>query len=159
MSRIAVGQEAPDFALPTDRGKTFRLSEHRGNPVILVFYPQADTEGCTLENVEFTQLLPKFGAAGATVVSISPDSVAKHCAFRDKYELKLILLSDPDHLAIEAYGLWGDKKMFGVEFKGLIRTTVIVGPDGRIAGILKASRIKGHAQKVLEATQSLVKSA
>ncbi len=152
---IAIGQDAPDFTLPADNGKPFTLSAMRGKPVVLVFYPQADTEGCTLENKEFTALLPQFKALGAVVASISPDTHEAHCRFRDKYGLKLSLLSDPGHLAIDAYGLWGDKKLWGVEFKGLIRTTVVVDADGKIAAVIKASRIKGHAQKVLEVVATL----
>ncbi len=154
MPSIEVGAKAPDFALTTDRNATFRLSEHRGSPVVLVFYPQDDTEGCTIENIEFTQLMPEFKSLGAEVVGISPDSVADHCKFRDKYQLGLTLAADPDHRAIEAYGVWGAKTTFGHDYVGLIRTTFLVGPDGNIAGMWRVNRIKGHAADVLEATRA-----
>jgi thioredoxin-dependent peroxiredoxin len=156
MTSIKTGKKAPDFALTTDRNETFRLSEHRGSPVVLVFYPQDDTEGCTIENIEFTQLMPEFKKLGAEVVGISPDSVDDHCKFRDKYQLALTLVADPDHEAIDAYGVWGPKSTFGRDYVGLIRTTFLIGPDGKIAGIWRVNRIKAHAADVLEATRSLV---
>lgn len=156
MTAVDIGTKAPDFALTTDRNETFRLSEHKGSPVVLVFYPQDDTEGCTVENIEFTRLMPEFEALGAEVVGISPDSVSDHCKFRDKYQLGLTLAADPDRRAIDAYGVWGAKTTFGHDYIGLIRTTFLVGPDGRIAGVWRVSRIKGHAADVLEATRALV---
>jgi peroxiredoxin Q/BCP len=156
MTAIDIGKTAPDFALTTDRNEIFRLSEHRGSPVVLVFYPQDDTEGCTIENIEFTQLMPEFRKLGARVVGISPDSVADHCKFRDKYQLALTLAADPDHQAIDAYEVWGPKTTFGHDYVGLIRTTFLVGPDGRIAGIWRVNRIKAHAADVLEKTRELV---
>ena len=155
MALPAVGTPAPDFELPTDRHETFRLSEQHGHPVVLYFYPQDDTEGCTLENIEFTDQMPEFRKLGARVVGISPDSVEKHCSFRDKYNLGVTLAADPERKAIEAYGVWQLKKLWGTEFMGVKRVTILVGPDGTIAGVFHATRIKGHAQKVLEATRAL----
>lgn len=152
---IDIGSKAPDFALPTDRNETFRLSEHTGSPVVLVFYPQDDTEGCTIENIEFTQLMPEFRRLGAEVVGISPDSVADHCKFRDKYQLSLTLAADPEHKAIGAYGVWGPKTTFGRDYIGLIRTTFLIDANGRIAGIWRVNRIKAHAAEVLEAARAL----
>lgn len=145
----APGDPAPDFALPTDRGGTFRLSDHVGRPVVIYFYPQDMTEGCTIENREYSELLPEFAALGAEVVGISPDSVASHCTFRDKYNLAAPLLSDPDHAVIEAYGAWALKKLYGREYMGVVRLSVVVGPDGRIAAVIPAPRIKDHAARVL----------
>lgn len=156
MTLVTVGAPAPDFELTTDTYQTFRLSEHRGRPVVIYFYPQDDTEGCTLENIEFTDQMPEFKRLGAVVVGISPDSVEKHCSFRDKYNLGVTLAADPERKAIEAYGVWQLKKMFGVEFMGVKRVTVLVGADGKVAGVFHASRIKGHAEKVLGATRELV---
>lgn len=156
MTGIDIGKKAPDFALATDRSETFRLSEHKGSPVVLVFYPQDGTEGCTIENIEFTQLMPEFKKLGAEVVGISPDSVADHCKFRDKFQLALTLAADPDHQAIDAYDVWGPKSTFGHDYAGLIRTTFLIGPDGKIAGIWRVNRIKAHAADVLEATRALV---
>lgn len=156
MTLPTVGSPAPDFALTTDSYSTFRLSEHRGHPVVLYFYPQDDTEGCTLENIEFTDQMPEFRKLGAVVVGISPDSVEKHCSFRDKYNLGVILAADPDRKAIEAYGIWQLKKLWGTEFMGVKRVTVLVDAEGKIAGVFHATRIKGHAEKVLAATRALV---
>lgn len=156
MTRIVIGNEAPGFTLPTDRNELFRLSDRKGSPVVLVFYPRDDTEGCTIENIEFTRLMPEFKKLGAEVVGISPDSVADHCAFRDKYGLGLTLVADPERQAIEAYEVWGPKTTFGHDYVGLIRTTFLVGPDGRIAGIWRVNRIKNHAADVLEAARALV---
>ncbi len=152
----AIGTAAPDFELMTDSFDPFRLSEHRGRPVVLYFYPEDDTEGCTLENIEFTDQMPEFRKLGAVVVGISPDTVDKHCSFRDKYNLGVPLASDPERKVIAAYGLWQLKKMFGVEFMGVKRATILVAPDGRIAGVFHATRIKGHAEKVLAATRALL---
>jgi peroxiredoxin Q/BCP len=150
-----VGAPAPDFALASDRGGIFRLSAQRGKPVVLVFYPEDGSGGCIVENREFSALLPEFEALGAVVVGISPQDVASHCRFRDRHELSQPLLADPELVAIKAYGLWAQKKMFGHEFMGVVRVTFLVDADGRIAGSFRATRIKGHAQRVLEALRAL----
>lgn len=123
--------------------------------MVLFFYPEDGTEGCTIENLEFTLLAPAFIAAGTTVVGISPDTVEKHCQFRDRHALATTLVSDPGLKAIRAYGAWGPKKMFGHEYDGVIRTTFLIDATGRIAHIWKVTRIKGHAQTVLDATRAL----
>lgn len=156
MSLITPGSPAPDFELVTDSHEKFRLLNHRGHPVVLYFYPQDDTEGCTVENIEFTDLLPEFEKLGVVVVGISPDTVEKHCSFRDKYNLGVTLAADPERKAIEAYGIWQLKKLYGVEFMGVKRTTVLVDAEGRVAQVLPATRIKGHAEKVLAAARTLV---
>jgi len=156
MTLPAPGTPAPDFELVTDRREKFRLSSHRGHPVVIYFYPQDDTEGCTLESIEFTAQMPAFRELGAVVIGISPDSVEKHCSFRDKYNLGVTLAADPDRKAIEAYGVWQLKKMFGVEFMGVKRVTILVDPEGKVAEVFHATRIKGHAEKVLAATRALV---
>lgn len=149
------GTPAPDFTLDSSTGEAFRLSEHTDKPVVLYFYPEDDTEGCTIEAIEFSQQLPHFVAEGAIVVGISPDSVDRHCAFRDRHGLSVPLLADPDRKVIEAYGLWQLKKMWGTEFMGVKRATIIVAPGGNVAELLLATRIKGHAERVLAALQSL----
>ena len=156
MTLPSLGSLAPDFELITDSYEKFRLSEHLGHPIVLYFYPQDDTEGCTLENIEFTDQMPEFKLLGAIVVGISPDSVEKHCSFRDKYNLGVILAADPERKAIEAYGIWQLKKLWGVEYMGVKRITVLVDQDGKVAEIFHATRIKGHAEKVLAATRALV---
>ena len=154
-----IGAQAPDFTLPADDGSSFILAAQHGKPVVLFFYPQDDTEGCTLENQEFSSLAAEFAARGAVVVGISPDSVASHCRFRDKFGLTVPLLSDPERVAVEAYGLWQLKKLWGVEYMGLVRTTFIIDAEGLIAAILKATRIRGHAQKVLQTLDQLAGKA
>ena len=155
MTLLEIGTKAPDFALSDDLGGTFRLSEQRGKPVVLVFYPEDGTEGCTVENIEFSALAAAFEKLGAIVVGISPQSVESHCKFRDKHGLKQRLLADPELEAVKPYGLWAKKKMWGNEFMGLVRVTYVIGADGRIAGVYKATRIKGHAEKVLEAVAEM----
>lgn len=150
------GDPAPDFSLPMDDGKTFRLSDHRGKPVVLFFYPQDDTEGCTIENQEFSGLAAEFARRGAVLVGISPDTLEQHGKFRHKFDLTIPLIADPDHTAIKAYDLWQMKKLYGREFEGLIRTSFLIDAEGRIAKIVRATRIKGHAQKMLDALDALL---
>ena len=156
MEKITAGRKAPDFALPTDRGEIFRLSEHKGAPVVLYFYPEDDSGGCTIENIEFSEVMPEFARLGVKVVGISPDSVEKHGKFRDKYKLGIPLVADPDRKAIEAYGLWGEKVTFGHHLIGLHRTTVLVDKAGKVAEVFAVRRIKGHAAIVLAASRALV---
>jgi thioredoxin-dependent peroxiredoxin len=155
MSTLTIGSAAPDFSLATDAGTTFRLSDHRGHPVVLFFYPQDDTDNCTLENQEFSAAAKDFHGAGAVLAGVSPDTVETHCQFRDKYGLKALLIADPEHKAIEPYGVWRLKKLYGREYMGLVRTTFIIGADGAIAAIIPATRIKGHADRVLKTLREL----
>lgn len=151
MTHLSPGDMAPDFTLPRDDGSVFTLSAHRGKRVVLFFYPEDDSGGCTDENVEFSNLLDDYEQAGAVLQGISPDDIAKHQKFRAKYDLRIPLVADPERQAIEAFGLWQLKKLYGREFMGLIRTSFIIGTDGKIERIIRATRIKGHAAKVLEA--------
>ncbi|MDR3472046.1 MAG: peroxiredoxin [Devosia sp.] len=155
MTKLEQGRKAPDFDLPTADGGRFRLSEQRGRPVVLYFYAEDDTAGCTIENQEFSALMPEFGKLGAVVVGISEDSIAKHCRFRDKYAIATVLAADPGHEAIEAYGVWGPKVTFGHHLIGLIRSSFLIAADGALAGQWRVTRIKGHAEKVLAATRAL----
>jgi peroxiredoxin Q/BCP len=155
MPAPTVGKKAPDFELPAADGSTFRLSDHKGKPVVLYFYPQDDTEGCTLENQEFSALLPQFQALGAVIAGISPDSVESHCKFRDKFSLTAPLLADTDLKVTKKYSLWQLKKLWGVEYMGLVRTSFLIDARGRIAGIFKATRIRDHAARLLDATRAL----
>jgi peroxiredoxin Q/BCP len=159
MAMLEPGDAAPDFVLADDRGGSFRLRDHRGKPVVLEFYCEDDSGGCVIENQEFSALVPQFEEAGAAIVAISPQDVASHKKFSAKYGFAQKLLADPDRKAIEPYGLWAQKKLWGHEFMGVLRVTYLIGADGRVAGVFKASRIKGHAQKVLDATRALVGSA
>ena len=156
MGSVAVARKAPDLELMTDANELFRLSAQRGHPVVLFFYPEDDTEGCTIENIEFTQRMPEFDRLGVKVVGISPDSVEKHCKFRDKHNLKALLAADVDRKVIHAYSVWGPKKLFGRAYDGVLRTTFLIGQDGKIANIWPVSRIKGHAEAALQAARALV---
>ena len=156
MTHLQPGDPAPDFTLPRDDGSSFTLSAERGKPVVIFFYPEDDSGGCVDENVEFSDLSAQFAARGAVLVGISPDDLASHVKFRAKYGLQVPLAADPDHLAIEAFGLWQMKKLYGREFMGLIRTSFIIGADGRIARIIRATRIKGHAAKMLAALDEVL---
>ena len=155
MTELQAGQKAPDVDLPTDTGNHLRLRDLAGKPVVLYFYPQDDTETCTAEAIEFSRLKPEFDNAGATVVGISPDSLNKHGKFRAKYKLSVDLAADEDREAIEAYGVWVEKLMFGRKYMGVERSTFLIGPDGRIAKIWRKVRVKSHADAVLSAVRAL----
>lgn len=149
MAHPAIGSPAPDFALQSDRGALVRLSALRGRPVVIYFYPEDDSGGCTTQNLEFSALVPKFRAAGAALFGISPDEAARHARFRDKYGLKVTLLADPDREAIGAYGLWQMKTLYGREFMGVVRMSFLIGADGTLVEAVRATRIKGHAERML----------
>lgn len=159
MTILAVGDRAPDFTLETDDGSRFILSKQLGRPVVLYFYPADGTQGCTIENIEFSARAAAFAQAGVGVLGISPDSIESHCRFRDKHDLAIPLAADPERRAIAAYGAWGTKKLYGREYEGLFRTTFLVDARGRIARVWNVRRIKGHAQQVLDAALELVSSA
>jgi peroxiredoxin Q/BCP len=149
------GKSAPDFTLPTDGGGKVKLSEFKGRKVVLYFYPKDDTSGCTLEAVTFTTLAPEFAKAGTVVIGVSPDSVKSHDKFKLKHELGVILAADEDRKAIEAYGVWGEKSMYGRKYMGVLRTTFLIGPDRRIAEVWENVKVKGHAEAVLAAARAL----
>lgn len=155
MAGPEVGQAAPDIELARDDGTPLKLASLRGKPVVVYFYPQDDTETCTVEAIEFSRLLPEFGKLGAVVVGISPDSAKSHAKFRKKHDLKVGLASDEDRSIIEAYGLWGEKQTFGRKYMGVERATFLIGPDGRIAEVWRKVRVKGHAEAVLAAIKAL----
>jgi peroxiredoxin Q/BCP len=157
MSRteIEVGQAAPDFALLDQDENELSLSELRGSWVVLYFYPRDDTPGCTTEACEFTEGIESFRELDAVVLGCSPDTPEKHRKFIAKYDLGVRLLSDPEHAAMEAYGAWGEKKMYGRTSMGVIRSTVIIDPKGRIAHHWKRVKAKGHAEKVREKLEEL----
>ena len=146
-----VGEAAPAFTLPSDRGDDVSLAALRGRPVVLYFYPKDDTSGCTTQACEFRDSWAEVQARGAVVLGVSPDSVASHEKFRDKYALPFPLLADEDHAVAEAYGVWGEKSMYGRTYQGILRTTFVIDPAGRIARIFEKVKPKGHAREVLEA--------
>lgn len=143
------GTIAPDFTLSADGGGEITLSDYRGKKVVLYFYPKDDTPGCTTEACNFRDDYSEIVAAGAVVLGVSPDSVASHDKFRLKYELPFALLSDPDHHVAEAYGAWGEKKMYGKTYLGIIRSTFIIDEEGKIIKVFPRVRPKDHSQQVL----------
>ena len=152
---LAEGIMAPAFSLPRDGGGSVSLADYAGKKLVLFFYPRADTPGCTREAIDFTRLRGEFAEAGAEVVGISADTVKVQESFRDKHELSVPLISDERHEMLEAYGAWGEKSLYGRTFMGIIRTTVLIGADGRIARIWRNVRVDGHADEVLEAARAL----
>lgn len=152
---IEVGKKAPAFTLESSDGDKVKLSDFAGKPVVVYFYPRDNTPGCTVEAQEFTAAMPAFKKAGAIVFGVSKDSIASHCKFRDKYGLSFPLLSDPEGKVLEAYGAWGDKVMYGKKMKGIIRSTVLIGKDGKVAKHWPKVTVKGHAAAVLDAVKEL----
>jgi peroxiredoxin Q/BCP len=149
------GQTAPDFTLPRDGGDQVTLSALRPAPVVLFFYPRDDTSGCTKESLAFTALHGEFQAAGATVMGISKDTVAKHEKFRDKHDLGVPLLSDAESDICEQYDVWKEKSMYGKKFWGIERSTFLIDGNGQIARVWRKVKVPGHAQEVLDAVKAL----
>jgi thioredoxin-dependent peroxiredoxin len=152
---LAEGAKAPAFRLPRDGGDTVSLADYAGKKLVLFFYPRADTPGCTKEAIDFTRLKSAFEDAGTAVLGVSADTVKAQDAFRSKHQLAIPLISDERHEMLEAYGAWGEKSLYGRTFLGIIRTTVLIGSDGRIARIWRNVRVDGHADQVLEAARAL----
>ena len=156
MTHLKIGDAAPDFLLQRDDGTSVTKAELFGKPVVLFFYPEDDSGGCVDENQEFSALSGEFRARDAFLAGISPDSQESHAKFRAKYGLKVPLAFDPERTVIEAFGLWQMKKLYGREFMGLVRTSFILDAQGRVARIIRATRIKGHAAKVLAALDEVL---
>ncbi|TYB81600.1 thioredoxin-dependent thiol peroxidase [Maritimibacter fusiformis] len=152
---LQLGTKAPDFTLPRDGGGSVTLSDLRAGPVVLFFYPKANTPGCTTEARDFTALLPEFESAGATVLGISKDSVKKQENFVSKQDLGMPILSDAEGEVCETYGVWAEKKMYGKTFMGIQRTTVLIDAEGRIARVWEKVKVAGHAEEVLDAVRAL----
>jgi thioredoxin-dependent peroxiredoxin len=154
-SGLVEGAKAPAFHLPRDGGGTVSLSDYAGKKLVLFFYPRADTPGCTKEAIDFTRLWGAFAEAGTAVLGVSADPPKAQEAFRDKHELGTPLASDEQHQMLEAYGVWGEKSMYGRTFLGILRTTVLVGADGRILKVWRNVRVDGHADEVLAAARAV----
>lgn len=151
MAHWTPGDPAPDFALVSDSGETIRLREMRGRRVVLYFYPKDDTPGCTVEACGFRDRHHALDDARAVVLGVSPDDVASHVRFKEKYELPFPLLADPDHRVASAYGAWGKKKMYGKEYEGVLRRTFVIDEQGNFLRIFETVKPEGHAEEVLEA--------
>ncbi len=149
------GGKAPDFELTGDRGEKIKLSKLKGRAVVLFFYPKDNTSGCTKEAVGFSMKQDEFGAAGAEVIGISPDSVKSHGRFREKHGLTVTLLADEEKRAISAFGAWVEKSMYGRAYMGVERSTFLIDKDGRIARIWCKVKIHGHVEEVLAAAKAL----
>jgi thioredoxin-dependent peroxiredoxin len=151
---VREGQHAPEFELESDGGNTVRLSDFEGRRVVLYFYPKDDTSGCTKEACGFRDALPELEELDAVVLGVSPDGVASHVKFRDKYDLNFPLLADPKHEVASAYGVWGKKKMYGREYEGILRTTFVIGADGTVEKVFEKVKPADHAEEVVEALGS-----
>ncbi len=147
--RLAPGDPAPDFTLPDADGHPVALSSYRGQRVIVYFYPAAMTPGCTKEACDFRDNLGELDGLGLAVLGISPDQPAKLAKFRDKEGLTFPLLSDPDHAVLEAYGAYGEKKLYGKTTVGVIRSTFVIGADGRIEKAMYGVKATGHVARLL----------
>jgi thioredoxin-dependent peroxiredoxin len=154
-SALAEGAKAPAFQLPRDGGGTVSLSDYSGKNLVLFFYPRADTPGCTREAIDFTRLAPAFAEKATAVLGVSADPLKAQEAFRDKHQLSIPLVSDETHQMLEAYGVWGEKSMYGKVFLGILRTTVLIGGDRRIVRIWRHVKVDGHADEVLAAVRAL----
>lgn len=149
------GVKAPDFALPRDGGGTVSLKDFSGKKLVLFFYPRANTSGCTREAIDFTRHKAAFTRAGAEIVGVSADPVKAQDAFKAKHKLGVALASDEKHRMLEAYGVWQEKSLYGRKFLGIVRTTVLIGPDQRITRVWPRVLVDGHAEEVLAAVKAL----
>jgi thioredoxin-dependent peroxiredoxin len=152
---LSEGAKAPAFRLPRDGGGTVSPSDYSGKKLVLFFYPRADTPGCTKEAIDFTRLSSAFAEIQTAVLGVSADPPRAQEAFRDKHQLATPLVSDEQHQMLEAYGVWGEKSMYGKTFHGVLRTTVLIGANGRILKIWRNVKVDGHADQVLAEVRAL----
>jgi len=155
MSELTVGDKAPEFTLPVDGGGEISLTGLSGKAVVLYFYPKDDTSGCTKEAIGFSERIADFEAAGAVVVGVSKDTVAKHDKFKAKHGLSVVLASDADSDVCERYGVWVEKKMYGKTYMGIERATFLIRPDGTIGQVWRKVKVPGHVDAVHEAVKAL----
>lgn len=151
---LEAGNQAPDFELQDSQGDLRKLSDYAGQTIVVYFYPKDDTPGCTKEACSFRDSYHDFKTAGVEVIGISPDSVKSHSKFSEKHDLPFILLSDPEHKVCETYGVWGLKKFMGREYYGVLRTTFVIGPVGKIKKVFKNVKPADHSHEVLEAVKA-----
>ena len=148
---VEEGKPAPDFEATTDAGERVKLSDFRGQPVVLYFYPKDDTPGCTVEACGFRDAYSEFEQRGAVVLGVSPDDEASHTRFKEKFDLPFTLLADPEHAVAEKYGVWGEKKYGGRTYMGVSRSTFIIDAEGKLAKAIHGVKPNGHPQQVLDA--------
>lgn len=148
---INAGIPAPDFSLPDENGQTHKLSDYRGQPLVLYFYPKDDTPGCTTEACNFRDDYSQYQQAGVVILGVSPDTPKKHLKFKEKYSLPFTLLADEEHQVCELYGVWGPKKFMGREYDGVYRTTFVIDPQGQILKVFENVKPADHSQELLAA--------
>ena len=148
---VEEGSPAPDFELEGDEGETIRLSELRGTPVVLYFYPKDDTPGCTKQACGFRDAYREYQERGAVVLGVSPDDTGSHRKFKEKYGLPFTLLADPEHEVADAYGVWGEKQYAGKTYLGIIRSTFVIDPEGNVARAMYGVNAERNPAEVLEA--------
>ena len=153
-SGLSPGTKAPTFSLPGDNGGTVSLADFAGRKLVLYFYPRADTSGCTREAIDFSRLRGDFARADTDIVGVSADPVPILAKFKAKHKLAIALASDEKHRMLEAYGVWQEKSLYGRKFLGVVRTTFLIGPDGRIAKVWPKVSVEGHAADVLAAAKA-----
>lgn len=152
---LTEGAKAPAFRLPRDGGESVSLADYAGRKLVIFFYPRADTPGCTKEAIDFTRLSKDFAAAQTAVLGVSADPPKAQAAFQKKHKLNMPLGSDETHAMLEAYGAWGEKSMYGKTFEGVLRTTVLIGSDGKVSKIWHGVKVDGHADAVLDAARQI----
>lgn len=150
-------QEAINFCLPDEEGNEVCLDDYKGKWVVLYFYPRDNTSGCTREAKDFSEHMEEFEKLNAVVIGMSPDSPESHRKFKEKHSLKVKLLSDESHEVLEKYGVWQLKKLYGKEYYGVVRSTFLISPDGKIVYAWKGVKVKGHVEEVLEKLREMQK--
>ncbi len=148
---VEEGQPAPDFELTSDTGEVVRLSDLRGRPVVLYFYPRDETPGCTRQACGFRDAYAAFEERGAVILGVSPDDGASHASFRERHDLPFTLLADPERKVADAYGVWREKTLYGKKRLGIVRSTFVIDPDGVVVRAMRGVRPDGHAERVLAA--------
>jgi peroxiredoxin Q/BCP len=148
---VEEGKPAPNFALKSDSGDTVRLSDFRGRPVVVYFYPKDDTPGCTKQACGIRDNYDAFGERGAVVLGISPDDESSHVKFKEKYGLPFTLLADPEHETAEEYGVWGERKLYGKTYMGIERSTFVIDAEGNVTRVMRRVKPDTHVEQVLQA--------
>jgi len=147
---VDTGNTAPEFCLPDKDNQKTCLKDFKGKWVVLYFYPKDNTSGCTMEAVHFSQAKDRFSKLNAVILAVSPDSAESHCKFADKHQLSITLLSDPEHKVLESYGVWQKKSMYGREFWGVVRSTFLIDPKGKIRHAWRKVKVAGHVEEVIK---------